>query len=207
MRVLLVATLFFGFLIQGLYATSDDSQQVVKFLRSFFDEDTGAPLSLSEAIVENKSPKLSSLLELSQSKFHPKDIWGNRDYVFGYGLLADGSTILFAWKNNEDSPSIALKELCGIYEDERMASIQDEQDLKRWKKMREIVAGAFIGVRKSESSFISLYPSQDGSLKTGRASLTDLVVDRSPLVVRFSAIHSDTKTKNLLSSVTRVPTR
>lgn len=152
----------------------------VQFIRAFFNEDTHSSQKFAEKFLKDKGEyqALRSLV----GDFRPKDIWGNRAYVFGYGLTSDGSTLLFAWKNSSDSPDIGLKELSGIYEDERMSDIETASDMKKWKKMREIVAGAFINLRKSEAKIQSIYP-YEASLRASR--IHDLVLTDSPLVIKF----------------------
>lgn len=188
-------------------AGGSDSVDVIQLVRSFFDEDSSRPSEVSKAIFEKNNSQFAGLQDLVRLHFQPKDIWGNRDYVFGYGLLEDGSTVLFAWKTSSESPKISLKELSGIYEDDRMASIQDESDLKKWKRMREIVAGSFVGLRKAELKFDSLYPPSEVQGRTGRESLADMFVDREPIVARFSAVNIPPKAKPLLGTLVAVPTR
>lgn len=187
-------------------AHSTSSKAVIHYVRSFFDENTSKSAAISEELLQTSKREFESLTELQHLHFQPKDIWGNREYVFGYGLLEDGSTVLFAWKNEVESPSLNLKDLSGIYEDDRLSSVQDEKDLKRWKKMRELVAGAFIGVRKSDLRYSSLYPPRDIGGKTGRASLEDLVLDHEPVVIKFSS-NKQVKAKESLASSEDFPTR
>jgi hypothetical protein len=192
-------------LISGSGAVAADSQStdVIQFIRAFFDEESSKPAEVAKVLEGKNKSSFAELNELIRLHFQPKDIWGNREYVFGYGILEDQSTVLFAWKTNADSPKMSLKELSGIYEDDRMASIQDEKDLKRWKRMREIVAGSFVGLRKQELKLTPLYPVKDGELKS---SASELYVTEQPMVVRFSSAVAP-KTKTALSNLVAIPTR
>lgn len=156
-----------------------NDQKVIEFFQSQFSSKEN---SLTAAELDQMG--LKNLLAMN---FQPKDLWGNRDYIFGYGSLRDGSLVMVAWKNNSEASKLNLKELSGIYTDERLASVQDDKGLGRWRKMREEVAGAFISVRKNESrvSFIYPYLSPESLSETGRITLNKMTLDKQPLVVRF----------------------
>lgn len=185
-------------LISGANLSGVQSERVIQVIRSFFEEN---------GVKQAAESDHELLGQLTQMHFAPKDLWGNRDYVFGYGLLDDGSTLLFGWRINGDAPRISLKDLSSIYEDERMTSIQDESDLKKWKRMREVVAGSFIGARKSDLKVTSLYPPNLVTDKSGREAISELFIDSRPLVARFSPASPVTKTKTILGSLMAVPTR
>ncbi len=131
--------------------------------------------------------------------FVARDLWGNRDYIFGYGAMRDGSLLMVAWKNSKSAPTISLKEVSSIYTEERLAAVTDDSGLKRWRKVREEVAGAFIAARKSEAAFVPLYPTKLDQT-TGRDSLKDLLVSDRPLAVRFLMERKVNNLKGLVGS-------
>ncbi len=205
-RLLLILGAWIGFSAQTfeVFAGGDDDLSI-KFLRAFFDEDSSKPAKIWSKELANKV-EFSNLKSLV-GKFKPKDIWGNRDFIFGYGTQTDGSLIMFAWHNSEDAEKINLKDLSGIYTDERMAQIQDEADLKKWKKMRELVAGAFIALRRGESTCSYLLPKTKQDEKVaGRQGISSLVLDSQPIVIRFASVNAP-KRNTVVAEAPGMPNR
>ena len=170
---------------------ADSSDEAIRFVRAFFDIDQKKPQNILEEWKKKNDRTLNLLSDLSSSKFQPKEIWANRDYVFGFGTASEGSTIVFAWKNREDALDISMKDLSGIYLDERMNEVTDEKDLKKWKKMRDLVVGALIDLRKGESHSFSIFPvSEKLENKSGREALDLLTVQDRPLIVKIRPVNN-----------------
>lgn len=187
-----------------VFADVSDDQKIIKFFQTRFEFDGAAEKgSTVSEIFSGTDIDRMGLRSLVQLDLRMKDLWGNRDYIFGYGALRDGSIVMAAWKNRVDAQNIALKELSGIYTDERLAVVQDDKGLTRWRKAREEVAGAFINVRKSEARVSHVFPfsTAESVATTGRESLSQLVLSDRPIVVRFLPRQTPQKLRNLLTAL------
>ncbi len=194
--LLIKATHAFG------YSSSDE--RVIDFVRSKFSSTgTGGPSVGQEPLLSDSDSESAALRALVQMDFQLKDLWGNRDYIFGYGSLRDGSIVMAAWKNRKESQNISLKELSGIYTDERLAVVQDDKGLSRWRRVREEVAGAFINVRKSEGRVAHVFPfsTSENLASTGRESINQLVLADRPIVIRFLPLQNSSRLRDSLAAL------
>jgi len=190
----------------GSASFANEDGKIKEVIRSFFDPSNkiAAKLSLS-----HRTAQAERLYSFISSGMKSNDLWGDRNYVFGYANLKNGTFLIFAWKNDLSARDISMDQLGGIYSDERLASVQDAKALNDWKVKRASVIGSFLEIKRGGMKFATVYPNgKTGHYVTGRSEFETLTVKNHPLVIRIVPAHlHDADTDDLFTAVEGLGTR
>jgi hypothetical protein len=109
-------------------------------------------------------------------------VWENDDLFFAYGRNSQDELVIMGRAKNPMKVGMSMEELARIFLDEKLASLEGQDELELWKKERALIMGAFVDLRNSKGSAVAYQLKSSGRKRVNPLSQT---LEFESSIIRF----------------------